>query len=132
MKQFFAFALVVGALACAHPASAQSFSDNDFCTAQNAAAAALDKSGPQWVDQVTRQDAIAVDCDNRAIAYKKFIKVKSTDMQEGWQDQMQQAWDQIYCQDQTVAPAIENGWTVKVYLTLADNQDLALTVKCGQ
>ena len=132
MKSIFACALVIAALTSTSPARADNFSDSDFCESANSQAKALEQSGPQWVDQVTRMDAIAVDCDGKAIAFKKFVKVKASDMQQGWQAQMQQAWNQIYCQDQTVAPAIENGWTVKVYVTLADNASMSMTVACGE
>lgn len=132
MKPVKTITFVLAALLLLAPAAARAdFSDEQFCTASNEAAKALDASGPQWADQVTRSDGIAVDCDGKTVDYKKFVKLNAADMQHGWEDQMQQAWNQIYCGDANVAAAISNGWTVSVSLTMQDNTSLPLTIGCG-
>jgi hypothetical protein len=132
MKQFFAYALAALLFVSATPARSAEFSDDQFCAASTQAAKDFDAKGPTWADQVTRSDGLTVDCEGKSIEYKKFVKLNAADMQHGWEDQMQQAWNQIYCSDAPVAAAIANGWTVNVALTMQDNATLPITVSCTQ
>lgn len=132
MTKFLLCAVAAALLYHAAPARADDFSDDQFCTASNDAAKELEASGPQWVDKVTRADGITVDCANKSVDFKKFLKLNASDMGDGWQDKMQQAMNQMYCQDPNVGTAIQHGWTVSVSLTLQDNTQLPVTVGCGQ
>lgn len=113
------------------PARAEEFTDDAFCAASKQAAANLKADGPKWVDQITRQDGMNVDCDGKSLEFKKYVKLNAADMQHGWEDQMQQAWDSMYCQDPSMALAISHGWTINVTVSMADGATLPVTVHCA-
>ena len=113
-------------------ARAQEFSDEQFCTESKAAEATLNAQGPQWVDKVTRQDGFIVDCAAKSVMYKKYVKLAASDMPQGWENDMQSAWNQYYCANDSIRAAIANGWTVTVDVTLADDTGRDMTVICGQ
>jgi hypothetical protein len=125
-------ALVHALLFAAPPARAGEFSDDAFCAASRQAESNLKAEGPKWVDDVTRNDGMTVDCDNKAVEFKKFLKVNAADMQHGWEDQMQQAMNQTYCQDPSMALAMDHGWSVNVSISMADGAKLPVSVTCGQ
>lgn len=129
MKKLIACGLAV-LLLSAQAARAEDFTDDAFCTTAKQAAANLKAEGPKWVDQVTRNDGMNVDCEGKAVEFKKYLKVNAADMQHGWEDQMQQAWDQMYCQDPSMVNAMAHGWTLTVTTDLADGATLPVTVHC--
>ena len=129
MKKLIACALAA-LLLSSLSARAAEFSDDAFCTASKQAAANLKADGPKWVDQVTRSDGMNVDCDGKTVEFKKYLKLNAADMQHGWEDQMQQAWDQMYCQDLSMVNAMSHGWTITVTTDTADGTTLPVTVHC--
>jgi hypothetical protein len=125
-------ALVFALVFAASPVRAEEFTDDAFCAASTQAASNLKAEGPKWADQVTRNDGMTVDCEGKSVEFKKFLKLNAGDMQHGWEDQMQQAMNQTYCQDPAMALAMQHGWTLNVNISMADGTTLPVAVDCGR
>ncbi len=118
-------------LALCAPALAKEFSDADFCAAMKQKSIALKADRPRW-DGDERLDAIHPDCDAKTVEFNWSLKQSAADQSHGWEDRLQHEWDSRYCSDADVAPALAQGWTVKVTLALADGSTLPLSVYCGR
>jgi hypothetical protein len=132
MKKLLLPLLAALLLPAAFPAQAAQFTDEQFCKESKSASETINAQGPQWIDEVTRQDSFDVSCIQKSLEYTKFVNVNSSDMPAGWEKQMQAASSQYYCQSPELRLAMQHEWTVTVNITLADGAAIAVPVVCGK
>ena len=102
MKKLFALALCVASFAV----------QADTCDELRAVAKMVQKDAGTMVDNVTRLDTMAVLCGTKAIVYAKTVFVDSSKMKPGWEQRIQEQWNQLQCQEPAIKELIDNGWEV--------------------
>lgn len=107
------------------------FDEAAFCAAAKDAAQKMNQESPMMVDNLTRQDGMAVVCAARMVDFKKSILVKQSDFREGWLERKQAQWNELYCPNEIMGPAIRAGWTVQMTLTFASGERYRISAKCG-
>ena len=103
------------------PAVAEELFDSDeFCRQITLLQGQSQPDVGQMLDDITRNNGIAVLCGLKVVELKKFLVVSSSDLRDGWQERKARQWDQIYCADGPFREAIANGWTIAMQTTTED------------
>ena len=84
---------------------------------------------PQWVDAVTRVDALVVTCGLKTYHVNKFINQPASEMREGWRGRKEAQWDKQICQG-SMGPLVENGWRISQVLTFASGERIEMDAHC--
>ena len=110
-KAIFFLAVLTFAAADSRPASAQAFSDEEFCREMTEIAKTVNRRNPSWIDRNIRNDGMAVLCLQKTIEYRIYMKVEPANMMEDWEIRHQAHWSLKNCQEPMLT-AIRNGWRI--------------------
>jgi len=119
----------IAALICASTPTL-AFDDKSFCVATQQLAIAAEKDIGLWVDRVTRNAGMNVLCDRRVVESTRFTYLPSSSMTERWKAAKASEWNASHCNSALWREAIDNGWTVLLYVASADGGRVMLKAQC--
>lgn len=110
-------------------AQASNFSNDTFCIDMEKFQSNGISDLGKMVDKYTRNDGMTVLCGNKIVEFKKFLKMPSGSLKEGWEERKTKQWNVIYCEDPFLQ-AIKNGWTIALNLTTSDGIRTWIKASC--
>jgi len=109
---------------------AMSFDDAAFCERITEFATKANADKPSMADPLTRNEAMAVDCDRKTVKFKKSIALSFSELGETWLAIKQREWNSVYCGDQAWAPIFASGWKVSLTLVTFDGKHMTVFAEC--
>ncbi len=106
------------------------FDDAAFCKMLTESLAEANATKGTVLDLITREDGMALSCDQKSVAYKRVITIGAAQMKPGWQAYEQQRYRKAMCKLEPWSSAIVSGWSVSMPVTTRDGQRFILTAKC--
>lgn len=94
-----------------------SFDHSRFCYEASEVAQTANRDLGKWLDEFTRHDGVAVDCDARSIETKLFVRLAFKDIPGNWRDRTNFKWTEDYCNDPAWQAAINHQWKVSLTVT---------------
>lgn len=111
-------------------APAYAFDHAEFCAAKLAEAQSDRLEAGVWLDEVTRNESVAVHCSMRMIEFRRHLDLPPAELTNTWRAREKSRWNRAHCSDPTWQEAIRNGWTIASTLITRTGERIWYTASC--
>jgi hypothetical protein len=124
----FALLLLAAAQATGNGPSAEF--DTQVCAAMRKYEDDYRSQLPEMVDEVTRLDAMTVDCHARLLTWHRTLMGDPANLRTGWQGRHQIQWNRDVCESETFRTAVRQGWRFVDRYALSARAEEAFEADC--
>lgn len=127
--RFISLAAATVALVVPGPALPHDDADRAYCLMLTHRAVRANADAGRWLDRVTRHDGVFVECDDKRIEFRRFIRVEPRALGEDWEERKEREWKITHCRDPRSRAAMQKGWTIRAAYTTATGEKMSVTAE---
>jgi hypothetical protein len=116
-------------LAAPGPASSHDDGDKAFCLMLTHRAVRANAEAGRWLDRVTRDDGVVIECDDQTIEFRRFISVEPRVLGEDWEERKEREWKIDQCRNPQSRAAMQKGWTIRAAYTTATGEKVSISAE---